>query len=124
MVDMNMVVARNISEQLKKNNKKQIELADAIGVSKTTMSKMLSGARMVSVPELSKIATYFNMSMDELVKTRKDLSQPNVIRAFMEKVDSDAARQAIEYADEIADMIIFHARTRENAERLRESWDI
>ena len=124
MVDMNMVVARNISEQLKKNNKKQIELADAIGVSKTTMSKMLSGARMVSVPELSKIATYFNMSMDELVKTRKDLSQPNVIRAFMGKVDSDAARQAIEYADEIADMIIFHARTRENAERLRESWDI
>lgn len=124
MVDMNMVVARNISEQLKKNNKKQIELADAIGVSKTTMSKMLSGARMVSVPELSKIATYFNMSMDELVKTQKDLSQPNVIRAFMGKVDSDAARQAIEYADEIADMIIFHARTRENAERLRESWDI
>ena len=119
-----MAVARNVLEQLKKNHKKQIELASAIGVSKTTMSKMLSGARMISVPELSKIAGYFSVSMDELVKVPKDSAQPDVIRAFMGKVDSDAARQAIGYADEIADMIIFHARTRENADNMRESWDI
>lgn len=124
MVDMNMAVARNVLEQLKKNNKKQVELAEAIGVSKATVSKMLSGARMISVPELLKIADYFHVSMDELVRVEAVTEQPNVIRAFMGKVDSDAARQAIEYADKIADLIIFHAKTRENADAMRESWDI
>ena len=45
MADINIVVANNIIDQMKKHNMKQIDLANAIGVSKQIMSKMLNGSR-------------------------------------------------------------------------------
>lgn len=39
MLDLNMIIANNIQAELKKENKKQVDLAEEIGVSKQTMSK-------------------------------------------------------------------------------------
>ena len=42
MLDVNMMIANNIQNQLKKENKKQIDLAEGIGVSRQTMSKIMN----------------------------------------------------------------------------------
>lgn len=124
MLDMNLVIARNIMAQLKRNNKKQVELAAGIGVSKQILNKILSGARMVNAIELHQIADYFGIAMEELMEQPKSGEETNVVRAFMGKVTSDAAKEALAVADELADMILFHARVRENSEAMMETWEI
>lgn len=124
MVDMDAVIARNITEQLRKQNKKQIELAEGIGVSKQIITKILNGSRMVNAVELHRIADYFNITMEELVAEPKHMSEANVIRAFMGQVNTEAAREALEIADELADMIIFHANVMENAKSMMQTWEM
>ena len=103
---------------------KQIDLANAIGVSKQIMSKMLNGSRLISVAELHKIADYFRIRMDDLMKVPAESSEMDAMRAFMGKVGSEAAREALHTADELADMIIFHANVRENAKVMSETWEM
>lgn len=124
MVDINVVVANNIVDQMKKTNTKQIDLANAIGVTKQIMSKMLNGSRMINIVELHKIADYFHVRMDDLMEATAASCDGNVVKAFMGKVNSDAAREALYTVDELADMIVFHANVRENAKIMSETWEI
>lgn len=64
MLDVNMIIANNIQAELKKENKKQVDLAEGIGVSKQTMSKIMNGARAINAIELHKISEYLHVSMD------------------------------------------------------------
>lgn len=60
MLDVNMIIANNIQAELKKENKKQVDLAEGIGVSKQTMSKIMNGARAINAVELHKISEYLH----------------------------------------------------------------
>ena len=124
MVDINVIVANNILDQMKNRNTKQIELANAIGVTKQVMSKMLNGTRLISIAELHKIADYFHVQADSLMKLPAVPSDTNIMGAFMGKVNSEAAREALRTADELADMIIFHANAQENAKVMSETWEM
>ena len=124
MTGVNVIVARNILAQMKAHKTKQTELADAIGVTKQAMSKMLNGTRLISIAELQRIAAYFHVHVDHLMKAPSMDDEANVIRAFKGKVGTDAAREALSIADELADLIIFHARVRENARKMSETWEI
>ena len=124
MIDINIVVANSIVAQMKKNNTKQVELANAIGVSKQAMSKMLNGSRLITISELRSIADYYHVRTDDLMKAPAVPCDTNVIRAFMGSVGSDAAREALRTADELADLIIFHANARENAKSMSETWEM
>lgn len=88
------------------------------------MSKMLNGSRLISIAELRKIANYYHVQTDDLMREPAVSYDTNVIRAFMWKVNSDAAREALRTADELADMIIFHANVRENAKEMSETWEM
>lgn len=124
MTDINVIVANNIMDQMKRHNTKQIDLANAIQVSKQIMSKMLNGSRLISVAELRKIADYFHVTMDDLLKKPVESADVDVVRAFMGEVSSEAAREALRTADKLADMIIFHANVRENAKIMSEKWEM
>ena len=52
MIDMNAVIANNISLSLEKQNRKQVELAEYLEISRQTVNKMLSGIRTISAGEL------------------------------------------------------------------------
>ena len=52
MLDVNMIIANNIQAELKKENKKQVDLAEGIGVSKQAMSKIMNGARAINAIEI------------------------------------------------------------------------
>ena len=124
MLDINVVVANNVIEQMKKKNVKQIELANAIGVTKQVMSKMLNGSRMINIAELHKISEYFGIKMDDLMYESTVSQDEDVVKAFMGKVNTEAAREALNIVDELADMIIYHANVRENAKIMSKTWEM
>lgn len=122
MIDINLIIANNIMDQMKQHNTKQIELAKAIGVTKQIMSKMLNGSRLITIMELRRIADYFHVQMSDLMKLSTVSKNDKVIQNLMCRVNSEAARQALRTADELADMIIFHANVRENVKEMCKTW--
>ena len=122
MLDMNVVIAGNILGLLKKQNKKQTDLADALETNKQTVNKMLNGTRAISAVELTLIAEYLGVKMEELTRISSKQADTNVVHAFMGKVQSEQARQALQIADELSDMILFHKRIRENGSAMMTVW--
>lgn len=114
MVDMNMIIAKNISYALKSAGKKQYELAESMDCSKQVVSNMLSGSRTVNAIELKKIAEFCNVSMESLVALPEKPVETNVVRAFMGQVKTDEARKGIEIADKLIDMYLFHSRVQKS----------
>lgn len=123
MIDMNVMIASNILAILKQQNKKQIDLAEALQINKQTVSKMLNGARMINAIELKQIADFLGVKMEELTKMQKNATDTDVVHAFMGKVDSERAKNALKMADILSDMILFHSRVRENGTAMMEAWD-
>ena len=123
MVKASEIISNNIMNIMKQNGKKQIDLADYLGVSKQVISKMLSGGRMINAIELQKISEFLGTSMENLVKRPEVFQETNAIKAFMGKVETQEARDGLEIADEIANLICFYARIRENAEEMMKPWE-
>lgn len=123
MVNMNEIINNNIMNIMKQNDKKQIELAGQLGVSKQVISKMLSGARIINAIELQKIAEFLGVTMESLVKVPQVLPETNTVKAFMGRVESQEAKDGLAIADEIANLICFYARTHENAEEMMQPWE-
>ena len=120
MLDLNMIIANNIQAELKKENKKQVDLAEEIGVSK---QKIMNGARAINAVELHKISEYLHVSMNSLMKMPEKPMDTNVIHAFMGRVKTEEARKGIQLADKLSDMILFHTRVCENGKRMEQPWE-
>lgn len=122
-MSMNEVIAMNISNLLKASKKKQQDLAEALHMSKQTISKMLNGARMISAPELSQIANYFNVSMDSLVQEKAPVVY-SPIKVFMGEVKSAGGKAAIETAERLMDLYSFHHKfqTKEYINKCNQVW--
>lgn len=123
MVDINMIIANNILGILKKQGKKQIDLADGIGVSKQTVSKMLNGDRTINAVELKRIADYLKVSMERIMQMPEKPIATDVIHTFMGRVETKEAREALKVADEVSDMILFHSRVRRNGTAMMQPWE-
>lgn len=123
MVDINTIIAGNIFVLLKKQNKKQTDLADALGTTKQTVNKMLNGTRMINAAELKSIADYLGVKMEELTRISAVQTDTDVVHVFMGKVQSEQAKQALEIADELSDMILFHKKVRENGNTVMTAWE-
>ncbi len=123
MSNANMIIAKNIITILKSQNKKQVELAEALHTNKQTVSKMLNGSRMINAIELKQIADFLGVKMEELTKIPKSMPDTDVIHAFMGKVESEQAKNAIKIADKLSDMILFHKKVRENGTAMMEDMD-
>lgn len=61
----------NLKELRQEKGIGQVELANALGVSKGIVSLWENGLREPNMYSLIKIATYFNVSIDELVGLNK-----------------------------------------------------
>ena len=123
MLDMNLVIANNILMRLKEQNKKQVDLADGIGISKQTVSKMLNGSRSINAIELRRIAEYLGVTMDILAKLPEVPQENNIIHAFMGRVTSEGGKNALAIADKLSDMILFHSKVRANGTQMMQAWE-
>jgi transcriptional regulator with XRE-family HTH domain len=122
-MDMNITIARNILALLKQQNKKQIDLAESLQTNKQTVNKMLNGSRMINAIELKRISDFLGVSMEELTRIPEKAVDTDIVHAFMGKVDSEQAKTALEIADKLSDMILFHSKVRENGTAMMEAWD-
>ena len=120
-MDINMIIANNILDLLKKQDKKQMDLARGIGVSKQTMSKMLNGGRSINAIELKRIADFLETSMDSIMTIPEKAEKMDVIHTFMGKVETAEAIEALKVADKVSDMIVFHRRVRNNGIKMSQS---
>ena len=114
MNDINTITIDNILETLKHLGKKQIDLAEGIGVSKQTMSKMLNGGQSINAVELQKTADYLGISVESLVNFPEQSKPKDVIHTFMGRCETDEACEAFQIADKVSDLILFHKRVRKN----------
>lgn len=86
MIDMNMIIANNINMCLEKQNRKQVELAEYLRVSRQIVNKMLNGARTINAAELRQISEYCGTSMEALTSIPQDYEEMNVFHVFMGQV--------------------------------------
>ena len=122
MFDVNSMIAANIVAILKKQNRKQIDLAGALQTNKQTISKMLNGSRMINAIELKRIAEFLGVKM-ELTKLQGDSVDTDIVHAFMGKVESEEAKEALNIADKLSNMILFHSRVRDNGMAMMKPWE-
>ena len=123
MYSTNEIIVANINTKLKQQNKKQTDLADALGVPRQTISKILTSQRGLSAVELTKISGYLDVSITDLVKKQSQFEMSNGIKTFMGIVETEEARAGLRKADEIIDMILFHKKYQNNLSRASEVWN-
>jgi hypothetical protein len=84
---------------------------------------------MINAVELKQIADFLGVKMEELTKISENgthtagMADTDIVHAFMGKVESGQAKNALEIADKLSDMILFHSRVRENGVEMMEAWD-
>lgn len=123
MIDMNLAIASNILAILKQQKKKQTDLAKALQTNKQTVNKMLNGSRMINAIELKRISDFLGVSMEELTRIQAKTVDTDIVHAFMGKVNSEQAKNALAIADKLSDMILFYSKVRENGTEMMEVWD-
>lgn len=65
-------VGANIKEKLDTKGMTQQSLADALGISKQVMNKIIKGSKAINVNELAKIASVMGITTDELLTVGSD----------------------------------------------------
>ena len=65
-------VGVNIKEKLDTKGMTQQSLADALGISKQVMNKIIKGSKAINVNELAKIASVMGITTDELLTVDSD----------------------------------------------------
>ena len=78
---------------------------------------------MINAVELKRIAEFLGVKMEELTKVREDSVDTDIVHAFMGKVESDEAKEALNIADKLSDMILFHSRVRDNGMAMMIPWE-
>ena len=79
-------VGTNIQKQLDLKGLTQQKLADALGISKQVMNKIIKGNKAINVNELAKIASIVGTSTDELL-TLPSESAPDDTLSFMGNIN-------------------------------------
>ena len=65
--DVVKIVARNIVNQLEKNNKTQLELAEYMGVTQAAVSNWCRGDKMPRMNKVDKICEFFGITRSQLM---------------------------------------------------------
>lgn len=114
MNNASLIIASNIQKELKKENKKQTDLARSLNVSEQTVSKMLNGSRMISAIELQEISNFLHVSMEKLLEIPVKPIDNDIIHVFMGRVKTKEGKEGLKFIDELSKEILFNNRVYEN----------
>ena len=73
---------------------------------------------MLTTPTLSRI-----IILSEIKKEVTMTLTENSIRAILARAKTEEAKEGIQLADELSDMILFHTRIKENGEKMEQPWN-
>ncbi|MBQ2769455.1 MAG: helix-turn-helix transcriptional regulator [Clostridia bacterium] len=65
------IISQNLKVEIEQSGKTKTEIANAIGVSKPTVSQYLSGRIQPSLSTLSRLCTFLNCSADDILNIKK-----------------------------------------------------
>ena len=99
-------VGANIKKELDSRGMTQQMLADAIGISKQVMNKIIKGLKAINVKELGRIASALGITTDKLLTVD---SEPvsTVSLSFMGKVKNKETQEKIDFIRSTIDDIYF-----------------
>ena len=97
-------VGRNIQIELGAKHMTQQRLADALGVSKQVMSKIVKGSKAINVGELGKIASILGTTTDCLL-TIAEVSPQLLSFSFLGRVRNEGTKGKIELLKTVIDEI-------------------
>ena len=83
-------IAENVALLRKKKGVTQDELAGFLGVTKASVSKWENGQSMPDIMLLPEIATYFDVSVDELLGYEPQLAKEQIQKLYSELGDNFA----------------------------------
>lgn len=88
-------VGANIQRKLDMKGMTQQGLANALGISKQVMNKIIKGSKAINVKELAKIAEILSTSTDDLLMVE---TEPSVVDSlsFMGEIHDEATRERVE----------------------------
>lgn len=98
-------VGKNIQTFLSEKGKTQQNLADAMGISKQVMSKIINGNKAINVTEIAKIAEFLEVSVDDILQVDSATSSCESGVDFMGLIDSISARDKVEHIMDAIDEI-------------------
>lgn len=83
-----MVIGENIKELRKSRGISQQQIADLINMHRSNYSKVESGQREISISALTKIAKYFNVSVDDILNNKNEVPEEISVenKTLLEKV--------------------------------------
>lgn len=90
-------VGRNIQNFLGVKGKTQQNLADAMGISKQVMSKIINGNKAINVNEITKIAEFLEVSVDDILRIDSQTDFTESVVDFMGLIGGDSAREKVEH---------------------------
>lgn len=116
MVDMSTVIGHNIREAMRSRGFNVSGLAVCLGVSPVVIRSMLDGSRLVSASELRRVADVLGTTTECLSRVSNTYCDSNFVSVFGSRVNSEGGLHALQVADTLSDMILFHSRVRRNGE--------
>ena len=119
MSSLNSIVGKRIQECLDEIGWSQSRLAEELGVSRQIVNKIIHGRKNVTLEEIKIIADILEISLEDLVqKKNEDETEEDPMIAFMGEVDSEEAKDGLNKAKEIMDLIIFHRDVNDSRQEL------
>jgi transcriptional regulator with XRE-family HTH domain len=99
-------VGSNIQRVLKEKGKSQQTLADALGVSKQVMSKIIAGAKAINVAEISRIAAILSTPVEALLVQGASREAVEAFN-FMGRISCESTRDSVERLKGIIEELLF-----------------
>jgi transcriptional regulator with XRE-family HTH domain len=87
-------VGANIQDKLIERGMTQQSLADALGISKQVMNKIIKGSKAINVKELAKIADILSTSTDSLLTVETEVVTADSL-SFMGVIHDETTRERV-----------------------------
>lgn len=108
--DLNKIIAKNITNQLELQNKNQMDLAEYMGVTQTTVSNWCRGEKMPRMKKIDMICNFFNINRTDLMNEKKEGSTKSngvkipVLGYVRAGIPIDAVEEILDYEEISKDM--------------------
>lgn len=99
-------IGTNIKRELESRGIKQQKLADALGISKQVMNKIIEGRKAINLTEFAKIANALGIATDALL-TDEPYTTPVVSLSYMERTKRDEEHDKVSFIRCAIDDIYF-----------------
>ncbi len=117
MTEYDYHLIENIREQMRLQDKKQVDLAAYMNLPRQTIYKIMTRTRMVSAVELKMIADFLEVPMDRLMDSGAGEPQEDPLFVFRQQVSGREALRGLDTAKELMDMYLSQRKISEGEKR-------